>query len=220
MTTETGLRLGLRPVRAARAGAPERRPLRPPGPLCVRGLQRRRRVRKESSSVYLPDAFFDWSWRSSPRGLFLIVNRDDDCACRDTERPWEAACGVYVVEGGKDKKPTAREFFDFKVRCANRSVQSLLHLRLCKRTSNQSMRLSSFLLHTSTAFSPDGTIAYFADSPPSSLLPPSIHLPVHSHTHTNQQRTGGAGGDLQAGRAAGAHHHRAHRHGQGRSCRR
>lgn len=45
---------------------------------------------------------------------------------------------MYVVEGtpGQPGRATAREFFDFKVRCAN-----------------------------STAFSPDGRTAFFADSP-------------------------------------------------------
>jgi hypothetical protein len=39
---------------------------------------------------------------------------------RDAERPWEAKCGVYILEGNDGGAITAREHFDFKVRCANR----------------------------------------------------------------------------------------------------
>jgi hypothetical protein len=77
---------------------------------------------------------------------------------------------VYVIEGGQGQgqRLTAREFFGFKVRCANRSVSqsvdgfggliALIYLWLRLTVLNHHHQHS-------TAFSPDGATAYFADSP-------------------------------------------------------
>jgi L-arabinonolactonase len=85
--------------------------------------------------------------RCDRQGRFICGGYNGDEG-DDEGREWEAACGVYIVEpkkegdGGKGEAGAAtahivaREFFPFKVRCAN-----------------------------STAFSPDGKVVYFADSP-------------------------------------------------------
>ena len=91
--------------------------------------------------------------RCDRHGRFIAGGYNGDEGDAEAGREWECSCGVYVVEtqqtrtgrvnkdqetagGKKEAKIVARELFPFKVRCAN-----------------------------STAFSPDGSVVYFADSP-------------------------------------------------------
>ncbi|GAB5037702.1 gluconolactonase [Nannochloropsis oceanica] len=87
--------------------------------------------------------------RCDRHGRFIAGGYNGDEGDAEAGREWECICGVYVVETQasttgkreaagekKETKMVAREMFPFKVRCAN-----------------------------STAFSPDGSVMYFADSP-------------------------------------------------------